>query len=365
MELLPHSRRGIVVSLDKERRLKLEKVVDHISPRELARWQRMNSKTRHVIAAAHHSLALTLTVPVKLDREGSLHAEPVGTVELENLLAQTMVKVFNQHRESASRVLGVDELDAILVGNKVHTFRIDGHHVMNPLGFVGRTLHAILELTLTTREVFEDWREFFNAPRSFFFTEIARAELAALHKTESLPLQLVIIERESGAAFILDRAAVGTMMYRTKLEWGGDVFHKLIGEHLGVSEEVARKVYHLSTKGHTSDMTLRSLQKVMKPALQDLFTRLEKTKLRGHIFVDVSFALPFVLPHKSGRLTFASQSLTPLLQQLGFTLDLQEWPYEPPHIFRRLAPFVQFYYDKNDTPVNHWLRRRLHWLAPL
>ena len=353
-----------MLSLDKERRLSLDKVVERVSPQDLLRWQKMRPTARQVIAAAHHSLAVTVTVPVKLDRELGLHREPISSVELENLLAQSMVKVFNQYRESVARALNVDELDAILVGNKVHSFKVDGHHVMNPLGFTGKAIYAVLELTLTTRAIFEEWKQLFNAPTGFFFTELARAELVALHKTEPLPLQLMTIELEDGAVFILDKAAIGTMMYRGKLEWKAEVLYELVSEHWAVSRRVAKKIYHLASRGHLSPAAARAIQKAMKPGLEALFHRIEKTKLHGAVYVESSVPLPFSLPHRSGRVTLTTIPLLPLVDILGFHLNLGEWPFDPSHIFRRLAPFVEFYYDKSDSEINHWLRRRLHWLAP-
>jgi len=364
VELLPEGRRGLIVALDKERHLSLEKIVERVVPQDLARWQKMRPAARHIIIAVHHSLAMTVTVPIKLEREAELHRELVSAVELENLLAQSMVKVFNQYRESVARALNVDELDAILVGNKVHSFKVDGHHVMSPLGFTGSVVSAVLELTLTTRPIFEDWKQFFNATKGFFFTELARAELVALHKNESLPIQLIIVELQDGAVFILDKAAIGTMMYRGKLEWRTEILHELISEHWAVSPHVAKKIYHLSTIGHLSPSTARTIQKAMKPGLDALFSRLERTKLRGTVYIETPVPLPFVLPHKDGKVTIADVPLGALIHKLGFSLDFDEWPFEPNQIFRRLAPFLEFYYDKSDSEVNHWLRRRLHWLAP-
>lgn len=364
IELLPEKRRGVVVSLDKEKNIKLVDVYEDVRPKELSRWLTLNPLRKKVIVAAHPSLALTVTVPIKLSREEEHFEEQIGSVELENLLAQAMIKVYNQYREPASKTLGIEELDTILVGNRVSNFRVDGHRVLNPLGFTGKQLQAVLELTLTTREIFDDWKDFFNGTHPFFFTELARAILVGLQKMGSLPVYFFLAETRGSSLFILDKAAIGTMMYRRKIDWRSDHVIHLIAETYNVSIRVAQKLYTLYLVGETSLALARALAKTMKPAVDSLHDLVARTKVRGTLFTYSSVPLPFTLPKKNGRVVFDKLPLGFLRGKLGFTTDAAEWEKVGRDPFRTLAPFVEFYYDKSDSSVNHWLKRRLHWLAP-
>ena len=358
---------GFLLSLDEEKNLKLEKYWPDFSWIKVSRRFLRHLEKWKVIVSADPSFASTISMPVKLEREAGMVRSPLSSIELENLLAQTSAKVFTQVRGDASRELGIDELDTILIDNRVSNFKIDGHHVLNPIDFKAKRLEALLELTLTTRSIFEDWKNFFNVgqAKNFFFTEISRSELFALKRFKSLPINLLVLNPgEFSHFFTLEKAAVGEVINRHRIRWSTSRLLEIIEKNFGVSRKVSLNLYNLFLEKGLSTRLERHISVLIKPSLDQLIKSLEHLRVKGHIYIDSNLNLPPALSLRKIKATTKKLPTDELTKHLGFSIiDESSWPWAKNQIFKHLAPFIEFYYNNEDLSINHWLRRRLHWLG--
>lgn len=357
---------GFLLNLDADKKLNLEKTWASFSWPKLSKHLRRHLEKWKVVVSAHPSLASTVILPIKLERESSLAEHPLTNIELENLLVQATAKIFTQVRGEASRELGVDELDTILIDNRVSNFKIDNHHVMNPIDFRAKKIEAVLELTLTTRSIFDDWKNQFSIgeTKNFFFTESARAELFTLKKVKSPPLNLIILNDHAASQFFrLEKAAVGELIHRRRLRWSSNQILNTIAANLSVSVSVAGKLYSLYVKKELSPRISRHFNAILKPVISSLLRQLHSSRFKGTVYLDTPLPLPPSFPRRSGRLVFEKLPFESLTEKLGFKVDPALWLWSEGQIFKRLAPFLEFYYNNEDLAINHWLRRRLHWLG--
>lgn len=357
---------GFLLRLDPDKDLILEKVWENFFWTKISRRFRRRIEKWKVIVVADPSLATTIVLPIELEREDSFAKSPLSNIELENLLAQATAKVFTQVRGEASRELGVEELDTILIDNRVSNFKIDGHHVMNPVDFRAKKIEAVLELTLTTRTIFNDWKNNFSIgeTKNFFFTEAARAELFLLKKIKSPPINLLILSSRQNSQFSkLEKAAVGELIHRVKLKWATNSIISTIEQDLSVSSAVAHKLYSLYSQKKLSSRITRHFNLILKPAIVPFLKHLEELKARGAVYIDTALPLPPFFSRKQGRATLENLPFDDLINKLGFRFDSSKWPWSDNQIFKHLAPFFEFYYNNEDLAINHWLRRRLHWLG--
>lgn len=363
IEVAPRRTSGLLLSLDEEKVLRLKRFWEHLSKERIFRKIPLGVGKRTIIASADPSLAFTTFVPVRLERGARTAKEPLELLELENLLAQSIGKVFSQCRRQASQFLGIEELDTILVGSRVTHFKVDGHKVMNPVGFHGRRIEVVLELTLTTRQIFDEWKSLFNTKEGVFFTESARAALVALEKLGHPPINLMTVRPGNVSCFILEPAAVGTVIYRGALSWDVRKLLTTIVEALGTSEAVSAALYGEYCAGRLSSPGARWMERLLRPVLDSLFKEVERTRMRGRVYLDSLPELPFELPKRAGKVVFEAFPVEELLGQLGFQANFSRWRIPERDRFKYLAPFIEFYYDKSDSPINHRLWRRLHWLG--
>jgi hypothetical protein len=320
----------------------------------------MNRFGGTVIVAADPSLAYTTVVPVSVERESD---EPLTAVELENLLSQAVGRIFNQCRDAASRELGVDDLDTVLVMSRVLDFKVDGHRVVNPVGFRAATVEAIFDLTLTTRAVFMRVRSLIGARRSFFFTEIGRAELVSLRAVQEPPVHLVVVGIPHSTLLTLRQAAVGYSIHRARLAWRSDTLRSRIADEWSVPAATAAELYTAYRRGDFSPRAARAMAAVLRPALTAFFADLAAHHARGLVYLTTPVPLPLALPFRRGSCTVSEPPLDRILAHAGFTLRQPVRGVAPDELFRKLAPFLEFYYDKSDSEINRWLRRHLHWLG--
>jgi hypothetical protein len=368
---------GLFFSVDEDRNIIFEKRVRNLdlkkfltSPlRNMAQksWEGayLFKSHRKVIAVADSSLATTIPIPLDLPRESGAEKDEVALPELENMIAQAMGKIFNQCRSEAARRLSIHEVDTILVGAKARNFKVDGHLVVNPVGFTGKKISLLLELTFTGRALFEDLKQFFNAPEDFFFAESAQARLTSLARARKLPLNLIVDEGPRGAAlFVLEKTDDGhPVLYREKLLWSFDTLFLRIAAGLGVSTAAAKEMYRAYIGGAMSEIASRAFKKIIDPATEQFLEEVEKGKLKGFVYMDAEHDLPFALPYKHGAATFERFPLAEILVQLGFANYEGENCGFDAVVSRHLLPFIEAYFDKSNSDINQKLRRRLHWLA--
>jgi hypothetical protein len=362
LDIAPERTKGLLLSVDEDKNIAPEKHWDDFSFKGTQSHSVQNLRKRKLIVSADSSLATTISFPVELKRDLGMARHPITIAELEALLAQVISKEFASRRREASVRLGLHELDTILVNAKAENFKVDRHAIMNPVGFSGKTIEVVLELAFTTRAIFENLKNFFNAKDGFFFTETARAGLRALSKFEALPVNLVFLKPHGASGFMLEKAAWGTSVHREQLDWSLNSIFESIKTAFPVPHDVVLRIYHAFLNEETSEHFRHALHKVMKPTIEKFFEAVRSSKLRGRAYIHAAVPLPFKVPLREGRVVMHELPLRDVLQKSGFSFDASEWEFPDSEMFVRLAPFLEFYNDKSESEINHRLRRRLHWL---
>jgi hypothetical protein len=375
LEITPTGTNGLFLSVDEEKKLIFEKLAKNINLKKFFKspvrsvaqksWEGKYFFKAHrkVIAAVDSSLATTIPIPLELPRDLSSAKEEIVLPELENLIAQSMGKIFNQCRSEAAKRLAIHELDTIMVGAKARNFKVDNNLVVNPVGFTGKKITLLLELTFTRRELFEDLKQFFNSPEEFFFAESSQARLASLARARKLPLNLIIADNVGTSVFVLQKAKDEyPVLYREKLLWNFNEMFRRIATELGVSDTIAKEFYHAYLNGAMSDSAERAFKKFIDPVIDELLKEIEKGKLKGFVYVDAEHELPFTFPYRHGGAIFDQFPLTEILTQLGFA-NMKGNGESSGTLSRHLLPFIEAYFDKSNSDINRKLRRRLHWLT--
>jgi hypothetical protein len=367
VEALPGRIGGLLLDVDSDRRVTIRRSWHDLYGRRALGAELLLRRVRSgrfggtVIISADPSLAFTVSVPVSLERD--VKGEPLQAVELENLLSQAIGKVFSQCREIASRALGIDDLDTMLVNSRVLHFKVDGHRIINPIGFKARTVDAVLDLTLTTRAVFERVRKVAGAQPYAFFTETGGAELAGLQALDPMSVNLLITGVPGSVLFNSHRTASGYDVRRASIDWRSDCLRNAVADAWNVSVRTADELYASYISGHLSPAAARAFAKILYGAFKPLLTLLATHRIKGTVYVQGSVPLPVALPFKRGAFVLAEPPLDALFEHFGFSLSLVPHGIASRELVRRLAPFLEFYYDKSDSSINRWLRRHLHWLG--
>ncbi len=378
LEILPNRTDGFFLSVDDDRNLIFEKKTRNLdltksfgSPAlglTQKSWEGryLFKSRRKVIAIADSRVATTIPVPLDLHREPSATKEKITLSEFENLIAQAMAKIFNRCRAEASERLAVGELDTILVRAKAGRMLLDGQAVADPVGRVGKKISLLLDLTFTQREAFEDLKKFFSSPEEFFFMESPQAQLTVLSQVRPLPLNLIAANDDgaSSSLFILESTPLGhPVLYRESMAWHPEAPIREIMASLDVPKAVAEDLYEAYRAGQVSAAVARHFDKTTEASRRKLIAETEKAKIKGPVYFDTPYALPFEVPYRFHGIVFEYAPLVEVMQKLGFAGTPAEWQVSASDLARCLTPFFEAYFEKDNSEINRKLRRRLHWLA--
>jgi len=376
LEIAPNGVNALFLGVDSNRNIQLEKFVENVDLKKFLKspLRRMTQKSwegeylfkksrRKIVATVHPSLATTIPIPLDLPRDKAEIKFEITLAEVENIIAQAMGKIFNQCRSEAAQRLGIHELDTILVGAQARHFKIDGKSVINPTGFTGKKISLVLELRFTTRELFEDLKQFFNAPDAFFFLEGPQSRLTSIARTRKLPVTLIVSENGGAAVYVLAEGKEGyPVLYREKLGWDFDELINRIAAELGVSFGNAEKLYEAYRSGKLSAAAARGFKRILDPVVLRFEEALAKEKLRGSVYIDAPHELPYALPYRASGAILESLPIAEIFHELDFPGEIDGRGIPNRILGRHLLPFLEAYFDRSNSEINQKLRRRLHWL---
>lgn len=357
----PGGTRGISLRLDRERRFHLGREYRRFDLLGLMDRLRRGRLLPPIVLSASPELAITSLVPVRLDRENP--KDILGAVEFENVLGQTVTRVFNDERSKASAILSEDDLDTILVGVRARNFQVDGKTVIDPLGLPGKKITAILELTFVVRSLFEKWRNFFNADRGFFFTTETYALASALERTGTRPAIVLAIGSEESHCVYLGALRGVPVLSGGPISWSEASLRQSIKDRWRVGDAATADILGKYAAHAMSNRVREDLDAALHKAFGELSKELGRHRVRGDVYVTSRSFLPVPLPHKAGTLNLLPFRAAQVLEPLG--LELADPSGREDILFNYLAPFLEFYYDTSNSRVNHWLRRRVHWFTPV
>ena len=343
---------GLLLSLDDQKKIKKEKSWENLERSPSSKRQAFIPNVSRVIAACDPELAFKVFIPLSIKREEQ--AEPLEKTELENLLAQAIGRVFNHHRREASLVLGADELDTILADSNVSGFEVDGHRVMNPIGFKPKELNAVMEMTFASRRTFERVKSV-RKKADFFFTEKGQAQAAAANRMGAKRTDLLLTG--SKKSYFYPSGNSGTSYARREMKWSKESFVAEICRQWSLGETAAKDIYGYYVKEDVSPPLEKYFKKIFSRIVKDFVGHVNKLKTSHKVYI--AGDVPLELLDRSMFLELPVESFA---AKSGFLIDKSTFPVDF-ETYRQLAPFFEFYYDNSDSDINSWLKRRLNWLG--
>src|SRR3989338_7752593 len=135
--------------------------------------------------------------------------------------------------------MNISDLDVILSDVQINGIKLDGHKVVNPLGFQAKAVEIKLSLTFTPREFINNLKKLLPKENIIFVGEDGPALshlLSRGHDQENFVLANIFPKQTT--LFKVDGHAIS---YLDKFEWGHGNLIKALAEYLGASEATATK----------------------------------------------------------------------------------------------------------------------------
>ncbi|PIR98650.1 MAG: hypothetical protein COT88_00395 [Candidatus Colwellbacteria bacterium CG10_big_fil_rev_8_21_14_0_10_41_28] len=281
---------------------------------------------------------VTLFSSISINRDHPTKALTI--VDLENSVSQAVWKFFDHCRSDAAERLGTNEMDLALTDARILGVKIDGHKVLNPNGFTGKTLEITLSISIVKGGDYEEGKLILDggAVRGYMLAD----------------------EIGDGEHYYIEVSSEDTRVYKVSLDevtyindfdWGVDKVYGVLEDELLLDFDTAKGVYAKYARGDVSDHIKRRIDKHFYDNFSEMMDILKESlgnigRGKKSFYLNSSIELPENIYRKRFNLGNV---------KIGFSKPDKELDVE---IF--LDDNIHgIYEDFNDLAI-----RRMKWLIP-
>ena len=319
-----------------------------------------------IILSLDSKLATTIYSSVPLVRQ--MPGEIIDDADMDNLISQAIWRFFDRQRERVAQKMGIDDIDVLLSDVRIRGIKIDGHKVINPIGFKAKFVEFYFSQTFIVRDFIRGLKEILPAEKLVFVTEagtvLAHAVLNIL-KPDHLFLANLFSDQT-----ILYTASPGKLRYLDHYEWGQNNLLSHLKNQLRVDSEVARAIIGVYNQNQASPMFLKRFENILIKELQIFLNGLELIldKEQARVYLNPYFELPSIIfsqrcqarLNKSLKISLLSTEL--ISENFGFEISFNK-SVKVKNLLTILAAFSEINLLPQDDKLSHLVKRRVRWLA--
>lgn len=368
VEILENGNRAAYIRADFENK-ELKFIKTHSGPDLKKLLKKFGRLTKYkIILGLDSHLATTIYSSVVLvrDRFKELIDEP----ELDNLISQAIWKFFDRQRNKVATKMNASDLDVVLSDVKIRGVRLDGHKVVNPVGFKAKTVEILFSQTFLLRQFADSLKDSLPLNQVVFISENGTAWANVIAKSEAAE-NFAVANIFPGKTLVF--AASGSQnSYWDQFPWGENNLHASLATDLSIDSVIAAKVIDLYNRGATSATFKRRVEALLGRELQMLANGIGQAIKKMDtdlVFVHPSFDLPamFVADFR-GELGKPAQlrllDLDIISKNFGFDIKFKNKAHAK-NSFGLLANVVEWYLAPEDDRMSQMAKRRVRWLSPV
>jgi len=311
-------------------------------------------------------LATTIYSSVSLIRQKP--SEVIDEPDIDNLISQAIWRFFDRQRDKVAKKMEIDDIDVLLSDVRIRGIKIDGHKIINPIGFKAKSIEFYFSQTFIVRDFIRGLREILPVDKLVFMTEagtvLAHAALNILK-----PDHLFIANLFPGQTVVYT-ASPGKLKYLDRYNWGQNNLISHLKNHLQIEPETAKAVIDVYNQNKASPMFLRRLENILIKELQIFFNGLESVVDRGQtkVYLNSYFNLPTTAfsqrcqarLNKSLKISLLSTDL--IVEKFGFEVNFNK-SVKVKNLLTILAILSEVSFLPQDDKLSHLVKRRVRWLV--
>ncbi len=288
---------------------------------------------------------------------------------LDNLISQAIWKFFDRQRTRVASKMSVSDMDIVLSDVRIRGIKLDGHKVVNPLGFKAKSVEIQFSQTFLTRDIVNRIKKLFPKNQILFVGECGTTWSNVIGQaTEADNFVLANLFFDKTSVFIGDR---GQRNYWDNFLWGQYNVMQSLAEELLVSAPISKEIIRRYLTDNMSPALKRRLETIFMKELH-LFANslsgvLAKTDTKM-VYVHALFEVPNLFSNsfknKFDRpVTLVPVDLDLVSQNLGFKIECN-CEADNKQLFGLLAHFMEWQMSPMDDKMSQIAMRRVRWLAP-
>lgn len=319
-----------------------------------------------IILSLDGRLATTIYSSVSLVRQKP--SEVIDEADMDNLISQAVWRFFDRQREGVAKKMGVDEIDVLLSDVRIRGIKIDGHKIINPIGFKAKSVEVYFSQTFIVRDFIRGLRDILPVGKLVFMTEAGTVLAHAALKT--LKSDHLFLANLFPGQTVIYTAAPGKLKYLDSYDWGENNLISHLKTHLLLKPEAAKAVVDLYNKNKASPLFLRRLENILIKELQVFLNGLESTldKEQTRVYLNPYFNLPLITfsqrcQARLGKSLKISPLSTDLIsEKFGFEVKFNK-SAQIKNLLTILAVLSEVNSLPKDDKLSRLARKRVRWLV--
>jgi len=358
---------------DEKKSLIIQKITDHkiktLSDVENVIKKIRRLKNKKIILALGPHIATTIYSSVSLVRDNP--SALIEESDLDNIVSQATWKFFDRRRQSIANKMKVDDFDLIFTDARVLGIRLDGHKVVNPVGFKARTVKISFSQTFLTRAFSDLIKEFLPVENIVFVGEAGTliSNLLALESSQDRFLTTTISLGHTDVFLVNDQ----DRNFFDTFPWGFENLKEHVADQLSVSSSTAETIVELYTHGETSSAFARRFEQLLMKEFNNFIKGLSRSFKRSKTdsaFLHTRITFPdFFFASSFSRRFDQRKQIQPVTtdfvgDNFGYEVECKN-PEDMPKSFLPLFYFLEWRFTPVHSKLEQLAKRQVRWLSPL
>ncbi|PIR89223.1 MAG: hypothetical protein COU07_02045 [Candidatus Harrisonbacteria bacterium CG10_big_fil_rev_8_21_14_0_10_40_38] len=319
------------------------------------------------VLSVDSSYATTVHMPISLIRD-TPHTH-IDETDLHNKVAQGIWRLFDKQRGLVAAKMNIRDVDVVLTDASVGNIKIDGHRVVNPMGFPARSIEVHFTQTFMPKQFLSYLKDAFpkvglTVERGVTVVDILRRSIS------STGFLLAELSENSTSFFFYDGSAISHI---ETIRWGTRSFLDALCKSFAVSEYVADEMLNRYLLGSLSSRMQKEFEEIFVnesslfgSSLKDFLQKYNLSTV--YVIGSSGDSLPsfifggFFKSKIAGKVNILPADIKSVVEKLGFDVDFDA-KMDLPHLFSSLSALIEFYFINQNDRINKVARRHAHWLA--
>ena len=292
----------------------------------------------------------------------------IDEADLDNLISQAIWRFFDKHRFKVAQKMGVDEVDVLLTDVRIRDIRIDGHRVVNPIGFKAKSVEIFFSQTFVTREFMRELRDVVPKENIVLMIEAGTALSHVIsHVRGDADFFIANLFPDHTAVFAASRQKFA---HHDRFDWGGNDLKIFLGRYFRLDQGTADLVISNYMNENTSGTFTRKFETMLSQELNVFANGIESLvgDESADVYLNPFFNLPQLVFSEKFQNRFEKPvKLLPLstnliTEKLGYKLQCKT-SAEVRNPLMLLGVVLELtLLPQNDT-MSHLANRRVRWLV--
>ncbi|OGZ02016.1 MAG: hypothetical protein A2390_02460 [Candidatus Liptonbacteria bacterium RIFOXYB1_FULL_36_10] len=305
--------------------------------------------------------------------------EEISEGELENLLSQAVWKFMETYKPEAAASLNLPDTEILLANIRILGVKINGHKVLNPLGFRAKSVEFLIEETFIGRDLYHSIESsLLKKSEITFISELGKIEAESILRENNFENSFSLIRIFPSASFLLtSRGAKKNKFYgdisspvislSESFSWSKQKLLEKIAVELNLNLETAKDVFARFVENNASRRFLSFIKTILDAEIFSFWQKIfKKTGTEKTILFSSDEILPksFSVLRQKGK-NVSEINIINLAEKFGFSLDFGKKNTKSDNFFfSSLAAFFEYYFSNRDEVLNKLAKRRAKWLIP-